>query len=80
MDKYDKRKLIITALTFMGQSGAVYILLNLVPRNVSPLGKVCGYVGAFLLGNSTGPMIENEILKCEEILRNLGDNRNMVIF
>ena len=80
MDKKDVRKLIIGGIQFLGQAGAVYILAGLIPRNVSTFGKVCGYVAAFTIGNAAGPVVVGEVLKCEQILKNLGDNRNMVIF
>lgn len=80
MNKEKTRKIIISVLTMIGEFGVGYILADIpmIPR--STFAKVCRYAAIFGLMNASGPLFEREILRCEAVLYNLSNNRNMVIF
>ena len=65
MDKKQLRNILRYGVKFVGTYGAVTIGNNLVPRGLSPCGKVACTAAVIFAGMAFSDLIEEQLLKCD---------------
>lgn len=65
MDKNQIRNCVKFGVKFLGTSGAVMIGYSLVPRGLSPFGKVATTTAVIFAGMAFSKMMDEQILRCD---------------
>lgn len=79
MDKNQIRNMIVGGVKVIGMIGTAKIIHNVMPYE-GPVGTFCCVVAGSLLTSASADIFEKEILKYEQVLKNLGEGDTMVVF
>lgn len=79
MNKRDAKALVKVGIKALGGIGAVKIVHNLTPYE-GVFGTICCGTTAFFAALAMQDVIDKQMLKCEQILENLANGGDMVVF
>lgn len=79
MNKYDTKVIAKTLIKGVGAIGAVKIVHNLTPYE-GVFGTIACGTFTFFAAMAAQDMIEDQLLKCEKILQNMGNGTDFVVF
>ena len=79
MNKYDTKVIVKTLIKGAGAIGAAKIVHNLTPYE-GVFGTIACGTFTFFAAMAAQDMIEDQLLKCEKILQNMGNGTDFVVF